>query len=882
MWEMFRRRRLDRELDDEIAAQLTMQAEEFRRQGMSAGEAEAAARRAFGGVAQAKEDYRERRGGAWIEGLGRDVFYALRGLRHAPGFTAAAVISLGLGIGANAAIFSLFHSLMLRMLPVERPQELVGLHCVGGWTRGYISYPLFQELAKRTDLFQGAVARTPVMKVRFTPRSGAREQFVQREFVSGNYFQVLGVRPTIGRVFTDEDNVTPGGHPIAILSYDLWRSQYGADPAVLGTKILVDEQPFTVVGVAAAGFHGVEVERRANIWAPTMMSGMKISSPRTWWLWVMARRRPEVTVPQVQAAINVLMQQHLDAIYPATYNPAFRKRALEQRLEVRDGAVGISQLREEFGRPLTVLMAGVVLVMLAACANVANLLLARGAAHRKEIALRLSLGATRGRLARQALTESILLMLGGSALGLGLAAWGRQVLLHFLPASAGDPFGSMQAQPVLWFALGVATLSVVLFGVAPAMRSTAVDPAAGLRPGQTGPAGRPLLRRALVVAQVAFSVVLVSLAALFGHNLWALREVDLGFRAENVAAFELDMPRAMQNQTATTVRQFARQMEGMPGVTSVSYAFPGPFQMGFANATLRVPGSEATARESRTAQTAGIAPRYFETIGTPLVVGREFDTNDTTGARRVAVVNEAFVREFLPGERHPEARHLSFDDSRPEGGEPTFIVGVARDIRHDGIQTPAKPTVYLPIQRSVAQGLPTFVVRTRSAPAALMQQLYRECAKIGPSIALQSFGTLRSHVDDSIYEQRALAAIGGAFGLVALLLAAVGLYGVVSYSTARRTSEIGIRIALGSPRPRVVWMILRDSLTLVAIGLVVGLPAALAAARAVDSILFGVRPADPLTFASTAVVLAAVGTAAAFLPAMRAATVDPSRVLRHE
>ncbi len=882
IFSLFRRRNLDRELDDEIAAHLAMQEEEFRLQGMDAVSARAAARRAFGGVAQAKEDYRDRRGGALLASIGQDVRYALRGLRRAPGFTAAAVISLALGIGANTAIFSLFHTLMLRLLPVENPQELVSLYRTGGWNRGYVSYPLFQEVAKRTDLFTGVVARTGVMKARFTPRSGAREQFAQREFVSGNYFRVLGVRPAIGRVFTDEDDVTPGAHAVAVLSYDLWRTQYGGDPAVLGTKILVDEQPFTVIGVASAGFHGVEVERRADIWAPTMMSGMNVKSPTTWWLWLVARKRPEATAQQVQAALDVLVQQHLNAAYPTSYNAAFRKRALGQRLEVRDGGIGLSQLREEFGRPLTVLMAGVVLVMLAACANVANLLLARGAARRKEIALRLALGATRGRLARQALTESTLLMVGGGALGIGLAVWGRQVVVRFLPASAGDPFGGVQAQPVLWFTLGIAALSVLLFGVAPAMRSTAVDPAAGLRPGQGGPAGLPLLRRTLVVAQVAFSVVLVALAGLFGHNLWALRDVDLGFRNQGVIAFTLDLPPHLRAEIRTQVRQLTEQLETMPGVHSVSYGFPGPFLMGTSSASIRVPGSDATAREPKDVDTASIAARYFETIGTPVVVGREFDANDQNSPRRVAVVNEAFVRAFLPGERHPDARRLSFDDSKAEGGEPTFIVGVVRDIHHAGIQKPAKPAVYLPIDRGVARGGPTIVMRTEVPPSVLMPRLYREFARLGPSINFQSFGTLRQFVDDSIFEQRMLAAIGGFFGTLALVLAAVGLYGVVSYSAARRTAEIGIRIALGAARTQVVWMILRDALLLVAVGLALGLPAALAAARTVASILFGIEPADPFTFAATAAILAAVGAAAAALPASRAATVEPSRVLRHE
>jgi predicted permease len=879
---LLRGNRLERELNEEIGIHLAMQEEEFRKRGMKPAAARAAALREFGGVAQTKEEVRDGRGVPWLESFARDLRYALRGLRRTPGFTAAAVLSLGLGIGANTAIFSLFHTLMLRLLPVERPQELVSLYQTGGWIQGPMSYPLFQEIARRGDLFTGVIARTGVAKTRFTPRPGDRGQFAQREFVSGNYFTVLGVTAALGRLFTEDDNRTPGGHPVAVLSYDLWRNRYGADPGILGGKILVDEQPFTVIGVAAQGFHGVEVERRAEVWVPAMMAGMRFKDPRMWWIWVVARRRPEVGQRQVQAAVNVLMAQHLNAVYPSTYNAAMRKRALGQRLEVREGSVGLSVLREEFGRPLTVMMVAVGLVLLAACTNVANLLLARGAARQKEVALRLSLGATRARLVRQAGTESILLVAAGAALGVCLAAWGQRMVVQFLPASSGDPFGAAPDSTVLLFTLGITALSALLFGVAPALRSTAVDPAAGLRSGNVGQPGHAFLRRALVVAQVAFSVVLVGFAALFGHNLFALRSVDLGFRNQNVIAFSLDLPRELRAEIRTPTRQLAEQLQALPGVFSVSYGFPGPFLTGVASVSVRVPASERTAREPADVAIVHIAPRYFETIGAPLILGREFARNDMTSPRQVAVVNEAFVREFLPGEKHPDARTLSFDDSKPEGGEPTFIVGVVRDIRHSGIQTPAKPTVYVPIDQGRNSGLPTMLVRTQAPPAAMLPIIYRELRRLGPSIAIAGIGTLRQQIDDSIFEQRMLAALGGFFGTLALVLAAVGLYGVVAYGTARRTGEIGLRIALGAPRAQVVWMILRDSLILVAVGLALGLPAALAGARAVASVLFGIEATDPFTFASTAALLAAIGAAAAFLPARRASRLDPSQVLRNE
>jgi predicted permease len=526
------------------------------------------------------------------------------------------------------------------------------------------------------------------------------------------------------------------------------------------------------------------------------------------------------------------MVRHLAAAYPTSVNAAFRQRVMEQRLRVRDAGLGLSTLREEFAKPLRVLMVAVGLVLLLACANVANLLLARGAARRRETAMRFSLGATRLRLVRQALTECLLLAAAGAALGIGLGVWGTAVILRFLPEQVGDPLSARPQPAVLAFTLAVSVFSVLLFGLAPALCSTAVHPAAGLRSETSGGAGTPVLRRTLVVAQVAFSVVLVVMAGLFGRSLFELRSVDLGFRNQNVVAVQLDFPREWSRRNIRVpYKQLAEQLQVMPGVVSVSYGFPGPFQMGSASATIRVPGSERTAAEPAEVETGQVAPRYFETIGTPLLLGREFDRNDMSSPGKVAVVNEAFVRAFLPGEAHPDRRFLSFDDGKGQGGERTWIVGVVRDIRHYGIRQAPKPTVYLPVDQGRNFGLHTLLVRTTLPPMPLLPPLYG----VAPGVALRSFGTIRQHVDDSIFEQRLLATLSGFFGVLALLLAAVGLYGIVAYGTAGRTGEIGIRIALGARRGQVLWMILRDSLALVSIGLALGLLASMAAAHAVGS-----------------------------------------------
>jgi predicted permease len=805
-----------------------------------------------------------------------DIRYALRGLRRNPGFTSAAVLSLALGIGANTAVFSLFQTLMLRMLPVSRPAELVTLYRTGAWGPGHSSYPLYRELAGRTDLFTGVAACTDVSQVRF---SSGHAEFARREFVSGNYFAVLGVSAGLGRLFLEGDNLIPKAHPLAILSDDFWRSRFGADRAVLGRTLVVDDQPLTVIGVAPPGFRGVDVERHPDIWVPLMMYPGSIQSPGMHWLSLIARRRPPVSRRQIQAAADVLLRQYLAATYGATSNAAFRQMAMNQHMEVREGGLGMSLLRDRFAKPLSVLMAAVGLVLLAACANVANLLLARGAMRQKEIALRLGLGATRGRLVRQALTESLVLAASGSVMGILFAWWCERGILRFLPAASVAPFESAPDPVILVFTLSLSLFSVFLFGLAPALRSTAVDPVTGLRAGGLHVPGRrrPTLRSALVIAQVAFSVVLVVLAGLFGHSLAAMRAVDLGFRNQNVLAFSLDFPRTWKPEAIQAARaRFLAQAESMPGVSSVTYSFPGPFQDGSWTSTLRVPGS-AQPETDVSVDLRNAAPRFFETLaGTPLL-GREFDRTDTAGSRKVAVVNQAFVRQFLPGFPNPLGQTLVFG----EGNAPV-IVGLVRDIRSHSLSQEPKPAVYLPASQLPGNWPPTILIRSQLPPSAIVPGIRRELEKLGAGVAMSEPQTIRQQIDDSIFQQRMLATLGGFFGALALLLAAVGLYGVVAYGTARRAAEIGIRIALGARRSQVLWMVLRHALLLVVLGLAAGLPFALAVARMVNSLLFGIKPADPLTFVTTAAVLAAIGLAAAFLPAHRAATLDPTRVLRHE
>jgi predicted permease len=877
---LFQGARLDRDLEDEIAAHLAMQEDEFRQRGMSVPQARAEARREFGGVAQAAEAYREGRGLPWLETALKDVLYAWRGLARNPGFTVAAVLSLALGIGANTAIFSMYHALLMRTLPVSHPEQLVSLYRTGGWGRGFSSYPLYREVRGRTDLFSGTIGRTGIEKTSFRAGDSTPSETAQVEYVTGNYFAMLGVPPAIGRVFTDDDNRTPKAHPLAVLSYDFWQRRFGGESAVVGETVTSGTDRVTVIGVAARGFRGVEVDRHPDFWEPAMMAGEDPANPSSFWLWIIGRRQPGVTISQARAAIEVLFQQRLAALYGSNPNSGFRKTAMAQHIEVREGGVGLSSLRESFATPLTILMVAVWLVLLAACANVANLLLARGAARQKEIAVRLSLGATRARLVRQSLTESLLLAAAGTAAGTLLAWWGERGILRFLPAASGNPFDAAPDGTVLAFTIAIAVLAVALFGLAPAWRSTAIDPAECIKSGGAqGGRRASTLRHILVVAQVAFSSMLVVLAALFGHSLAALRSVDLGFRNQNTIAFSLDMPDNWKADRTSSVRgDFLVRMESLPGVTMVSFGEPGPYQGGYSSISVRVPGSQLTAHEPSWVNTQRVAPQYFDIIGSRPVLGREFTVSDTSQSPKVAIVNESFLRMFVPGELHPLDRVLNFDEQKPD---PVAIVGVVRDIPHQGLREKIEPTVYLPLTQSPAS-FGAVLLRSERPAGELAPAIRREAERLGPEVSASIPRTIRQRIDESIFQDRLVATVGGFFGGLALLLAAIGLYGVMAYSAARRAREIGIRIAMGAKRSTVLWMVLRGSLALVIGGLAIGVPVSLVAARKVAPVLFGIRAGDSLAFASTVGVLLAVGLAAALIPARRAASTEPMRVLRQE
>ncbi|HWR51470.1 MAG TPA: ABC transporter permease [Bryobacteraceae bacterium] len=876
MWKRLRatfgKRRLDAELDDEVQFHLEMLEQEHRARGLTEEDARLAARRDFGGITQVKEVYRERRGLAFIETFAQDVRYGARVLRRNPAFTLAAVLSLALGIGANTAVFSVFNALLLRAVPVQNPRELVSIRKTGGpQYLSNFSYPLYKQIDARRDLLKGAAASTYAQRARITTRSGGAAGFAWLENASANYFELLGLRPAAGRFFAKGED-TPGTEPVAVVSHDLWRTRFASEPGVVGRAITIDGTPYTVIGVAPAGFRGLDTVSRADIWVPVGVLGAeRLANSRFNWLRVVGRRKPGVPLETISAAADTIYRAELHS--KGSLNSPWRKIELAMRAQADSAGAGISTLRDRFKEPLTILLALVGMLLMIACANVANLMLARGAARRREMALRLSIGASRMRLVRQCLTEGFLLAALGGVLGLVFAIAGSGSLVAFLPA--GDNVTPLDVRPdgtVLLFTAVVSLGSALLFALVPAFRATRVDPGPGLkeRGAVHGAPARFGLGRALVAFQVTLSLVLLVGAGLFVRTLASLRTIDPGFRQENVTVFWLDLPKQYKPEDADQLqRKLLDRLSAVPGVLNASCASLGPYMSGKASSDVTV-DTPAGPKQAYVDQQYA-TPAYFATLGIPLLRGRVFDEHD----KNVAVVSELFVEENF-GREDPIGRRLSIN-----GG--SIIVGVVRDVLQQGLREKPAAMMYLPMSASrIPRAYVSYQVRTAAAPDGMIETFRRELASIDPIVALTDARSLAARVDESLMRERLLATLSGFFGALALALAAVGLYGVLSYSVARRTGEIGVRMALGAARGTVLWGVIRDAAVLIGVGIAAGLTIALAAARVTASLLFGIEPKDAATYIAAAGLLAMVALLASWFPARRAASISPTQALRHE
>ena len=820
--------------------------------------------------------------------------YAFRSLRKNLGFSLIVILTLGFGMGANAAIFSLMDQVLLRRLPVRDPSQLVFLDGPGAFqgrtfNRMTFSYPMYKDFRDRNEVFSGLLARFPTA---MTIAWEGRSERVNGDIVSGNYFEVLGVRPALGRVFTDSDDRTPGAHPVAVLSHGFWQRRFGGDPAVLDRTLVVNGHPMTIVGVSAAGFNGIQVGSNSDVVVPMMMKAQMtptwndLDNRRSRWVTIMGRLKPGVTAEAAEVQLNVIYKPINEEEVKAIPNASetFRQRFVSKHLDVLTAGTGLSDMRTQFSTPLVVLMCMVGVVLLIACANVANLLLARSTARQKEIAVRLALGAGRARIARQHFIESLILAGAGAVVGLMLAVVTGRLLLAALP---GDPASqALTATPdlrVVAFTLLLALVTALVFGIGPALSATrpAVVTALKDEAGSVVGGGRQArVRRALVVGQVALSMLLLAGAGLFARSLFNLRAVDAGFPVDSLLTFSIDP--TLSGYDAARMRSLFEQTQdalaAIPGVRSASMSEIGAFTGNEWGQTVKIDGYQPKEDEDMNPHVDGIGPRYFETLGIPLVSGREFKPADTLGAPKVAIINETMAKQFY-GNTSPIGRRMGFGRGNATDME---IVGVARDLRT--VQLNQKPVrfVYIPYRQDDSVTQLTYVASIQGSPDMAAAAVRQAVQRLDPNLPIFDLKTMTAQVSESLYIQRMVAALSVTFGALATMLAAIGLYGVMSYAVARRTREIGIRMALGAERGKVMWLVLKEVAVLATIGVAAGLAGAFYVTRQVQSQLFGLSPHDPATLIGAVVLLLLVALVAGFVPARRATTIDPLIALKAE
>jgi predicted permease len=891
---LFRRSRLEEDMSRELRFHLERQIEDNVKKGMTPQEARHAALRTFGGLDQIKEECRDRHGMCFIEDFLKDLRYSLRMLRRSPGFTAVAVLSLALGIGANTAIFSVMNAVMIRYLPVSDPERLVVLRAAHLAERRYISYPMYRDIVARQQIFEGVLATASQGRKRMTIAGPGRQlEQVRSSRVSANYFSVLGVRAQAGRVFSApaEDSIAPE----AVISDEFWERQFGRSSSAIGEtlRMTIGNYPdafirdFTIVGVAPPEFFGEEAGDAPEVWIPIYQSIMPGTLRRRngSFIEVMARLHPAVSHTQARVGLDVLYQQLLAEEVASGVPSDVRSedRISDFRIELERGSRGLDGLRRQYAKPLTVLMATVGVLLLIACCNVANLLLAQGSTRSREIGVRLALGAGRGRLVRQLLTESLVLALSGAALGLLLARFGSDVLVSMITVNRGTLILDVTPDArVLAFTLALATATALLFGVLPALRSASVDAAAAVKSsGRTQTAGRRSQRfgKALIAAQVALSLALLSGSALLVRSLQKLRALDAGFDRTNVLLVDIEVHSVPRPERPRIYREIERGLYEIPGVRSASLSWVGVFNPGSLTNSISFEGYTPPPGRAPGAKVNITSPGYFETVGMVLAAGRGFNERDAMDSPPVAVVNETFARSFF-GRGSALGRRFS-PRAKFVPAEAVEIVGVVRDAKYNDLRREASSMFFLPLLQRETD-VNSIEVRTQGSPLALSEPVRRLIARVHNEIEIGEAKTLEDQVDRSLTRELLLSKLSSFFGLAALALACIGLYGVLSYAVGRRTQEIGIRMALGARRSEVLGMVLRDALLLASLGTAAGLPLALAAGRLVESFLFGLSPADPLTLAGAALLMFAVALFAGYLPARRASRVDPMVALRYE
>jgi putative ABC transport system permease protein len=878
---LFGRQQWDADLAEEMQLHINLRAES---------NSQSSARRSFGNVSRLREESRAAWGWTLLDSLLQDLRYGMRALAGAPGFTAAAVLSLALGIGANTAIFSILNAVMLRSLPVEDPTRLVELQSNN---RNSFTNPAWEQVRDRKQLFAGTLA---FYNTRFDLAEGGESHFANGMWVNGDFFRVLGVNTLRGRTIIASDDVHGGGPagPVAVISYAFWKGHFGGDPNVLGKSVKLDRHTFQIVGITPAWFKGLDVDQSYDVAIPigcepllhTDKSWLSLRS--TWWLRIIGRLPPGETLERAQARLSAAALEINRASLPLQWDVEHQKEYLKRSLSLKPAATGFSDTRDQYQTALFTLMTVVGLVLLIACANVANLLLARAAARQREISIRLAIGAARGRIIRQLLTESILLALLGAAAGLAFSLWGSRLLVRMLSTAGAElKLDVAPDLPVFLFTAAISLLTGILFGLAPALRSTRSGPDQVLKEharGAISGASRFTLGKVLVTGQVALSLVLVAGAGLFVGSLRNLLAVDAGFNPRNILLAEIGVtpsrvPKPLRIALFQTV---LARLQAIPGVRSAASSFLTPVSHSTWNEVVHPEGYNDQAKLENLVYLNRVSPDYFQTMGTPLLNGRIFSNRDTLAAPKVIVISEYTARHFW-GAANPLGKTIGMEKfDAPTEQDLYQVVGLVKDIKYETLDEKPLMTGYVPASQDPdpRPGI-TYALRFDGSLQALTPAIRAAVGAVDPGISL-TFRSFETQIEDSLMQPRLVALLSSFFGFLALLLAMVGLYGLISYSATRRSAEIGIRIALGAQARAVVWLVLRDVVVMLAGGVLLGLAGSLAAGRLITSLLFGMHPTDPTTIASAAILLCAAALLAGYLPARRAAGIDPMRALREE
>jgi predicted permease len=905
---LFRPARRNAEIEADVRSFFESAVEHKIQQGMNVDDAERAARAEIRSTEMVRHKVWAAGWESHAESLWKDVRYGFRQILRSPGLSIVAILSLALGIGANTAIFTVIDDLLLKQLPVHDPHMLVSFG--DGSDSGIVAssspgaydifpYEFYKRIASSRDQLEGicAFASFPTMvSVRTASGSSGPATQAISHLVSGTFFSVLGSQPLMGRVFNPDDTATEGRNSVAVISHRYWRENLSADPGVIGRSITINGTSFIVIGVMPATFYGVDLnEQSPDMWLPITMQPEVSMQPSLlkpdglFWIHVMARRKPEVSVAQAQAWATVEFQRFLMQREGPQISALRRQQINGTFIPLLPGGTGLSHMRSAYQTPLTVLMIMVGVVLLIACANLANLLLAKAASRERELCARLALGSSRGRIARQILIEALVLALIGGALGLGIAFWATRVLIHFIDKGASRT--ALSATPdlrVLLFTFATCIVTAALFGIAPAMRGSRTSVAGALNAnartsGGTAARSNRLLPKALIVAQVTLSLVLLTVAGLLLRTLQNLRAQDIGLSRTNVLLVNTN-PKFAGYQPERLNALYDRilsRVNALPGVRSAGLSGGPPLSRGNWGSPIDIDGRPTPPNEDINTLLNRVSTGYFETLGIPLLRGRTIQAADSADAAKSAVVNKTFADRYFP---NGDVIGHSFTIADPAAPGVWHIVGIVRDSKHTSPAEKPEPFAFLAVTELKGDDQYAYWLQVRSVgdPAKITAEVRAALAEIDPNLPVLKTQTVDEQVDDLIDQQRFVSKLAGFFALLALALAGIGLYGVMTYNVVRRTSELGVRMALGAPKAELLWMVLRESLTLLALGICLGIPISLATSRAIKAGLFGVGPADPLTLIAAVVVISAVLLAGSYIPARRATKIDPMVALRYE